>query len=161
MEVSVDIGVIVPQGWTGEYDGWDASAAWRRTRIVAEQAERVGFESVWVFDHFQAVAKAIAAKLQLGPRSREQDTVGGATLSFDISPGHPLEPAVLGLLQKDPDDRARGDAAEAKRIDALVQQRIEARKAKDFAAADQIRKTLAAEGIEIMDGPDGSTWRRV
>jgi len=68
---------------------------------------------------------------------------------------------LLGLLQKDPDDRARGDAAEAKRIDALVQQRIEARKAKDFAAADQIRKTLAAEGIEIMDGPDGSTWRRV
>ena len=68
---------------------------------------------------------------------------------------------LLGLLQKDPDDRARGDASEAKRIDALVQQRIEARKAKDFAAADQIRKSLAAEGIEIMDGPDGSTWRRV
>jgi len=68
---------------------------------------------------------------------------------------------LLGLLQRDPEDRARGDASEAKRIDALVQQRIEARRAKDFAAADQIRKTLAAEGIEIMDGPDGSTWRRV
>jgi cysteinyl-tRNA synthetase len=36
-----------------------------------------------------------------------------------------------------------------------------ARKAKDFAEADRIRKELAAEGIEIMDGPEGSTWRRV
>ncbi|RYG25465.1 MAG: cysteine--tRNA ligase, partial [Burkholderiales bacterium] len=68
---------------------------------------------------------------------------------------------LLGLLQKDPEKWARGDAGEAKRVDALVQQRIDARKAKDFAAADQIRKALAEEGIEIMDGPQGSTWRRV
>ena len=68
---------------------------------------------------------------------------------------------LLGLLQRDPEAYARGDADDARRIDALVQQRIDARKAKDFAAADQIRKSLAAEGIEIMDGPQGSTWRRV
>jgi cysteinyl-tRNA synthetase len=68
---------------------------------------------------------------------------------------------LLGLLQQDPEAYARGDADDAKRIDALVQQRIAARKAKDFAAADQIRKALADEGIEIMDGPQGSTWRRV
>jgi cysteinyl-tRNA synthetase len=68
---------------------------------------------------------------------------------------------LLGLLRQDPEKWARGDAGEAKRIDALVQQRIDARKAKDFAAADQIRKALAEEGIEIMDGPQGSTWRRV
>jgi cysteinyl-tRNA synthetase len=68
---------------------------------------------------------------------------------------------LLGLLQQDPEVWARGDASEAKRVDALVQQRIDARKAKDFAAADQIRKALAEEGIEIMDGPQGSTWRRV
>jgi cysteinyl-tRNA synthetase len=68
---------------------------------------------------------------------------------------------LLGLLQRDPEDWARGDAGDAQRIDALVAQRIEARKAKDFAEADRIRKELAAEGIEIMDGPQGSTWRRV
>jgi cysteinyl-tRNA synthetase len=68
---------------------------------------------------------------------------------------------LLGLLQRDPEHWARGDASDAQRIDALVAQRIEARKAKDFAAADQIRKALAEEGIEIMDGPQGSTWRRV
>ncbi len=45
------IGVIVPQGWTGEYDGWDSALAWRRTVEVAAQAERLGFESIWLYDH--------------------------------------------------------------------------------------------------------------
>jgi cysteinyl-tRNA synthetase len=69
--------------------------------------------------------------------------------------------AMLGLLQADPDAWARGDASDAQRIDGLVVGRVAARKAKDFAEADRIRKELAAEGIEIMDGPDGSTWRRI
>jgi len=51
------IGVIVPQGWTGEYDGWDAAAAWARTVAVARQAETLGFESVWLFDHFTTVPR--------------------------------------------------------------------------------------------------------
>jgi F420-dependent oxidoreductase-like protein len=51
----LEIGIIVPQGWTGEFDGWDASAAWARTIAVAQQAERLGFESIWAFDHFQTV----------------------------------------------------------------------------------------------------------
>ena len=69
--------------------------------------------------------------------------------------------ALLGLLQQDPDDWARGDATDAQRIDGLIAERIAARKAKNFAEADRIRKELASEGIEIMDGPEGSTWRRV
>ena len=51
----MDVGIIVPQGWTGEFDGWDAAEAWARTVAVARQAERLGFESIWVFDHFQTV----------------------------------------------------------------------------------------------------------
>lgn len=69
--------------------------------------------------------------------------------------------ALLGLLQKDPDQWARGEDAGAERIDALVARRFAARKSRNFAEADLIRKELAAEGIEIMDGPDGSTWRRI
>jgi F420-dependent oxidoreductase-like protein len=49
----MEIGVVVPQGWTGEYDGWDPRRAWERTVAVARQAEHLGFESAWVFDHFQ------------------------------------------------------------------------------------------------------------
>jgi F420-dependent oxidoreductase-like protein len=53
----VDVGVIVPQGWTGEYDGWDTARAWARTVAVAHQAEELGFESLWVFDHFHTVPR--------------------------------------------------------------------------------------------------------
>lgn len=49
------IGAIVPQGWIGEYDGWDPLDAWRRTAAVATQADRLGFESIWLFDHFHTV----------------------------------------------------------------------------------------------------------
>jgi F420-dependent oxidoreductase-like protein len=51
----VDVGVVLPQGWTGEYDGWEPRRAWERTLALARQAEDIGFESVWVFDHFQTV----------------------------------------------------------------------------------------------------------
>ena len=51
------LGAIVPQGWTGEYDGWDPRDAWQRTIAVAQQAERLGFESIWLFDHFHTVPR--------------------------------------------------------------------------------------------------------
>ncbi len=51
------IGAIVPQGWVGEYDGWQPLDAWRRTTEVARQAERLGFESIWLFDHFHTIPR--------------------------------------------------------------------------------------------------------
>ena len=51
----MQVGVMIPQGWKGEYDGWDPSAAWARTVELAQQAEELGFESEWVFDHFHTV----------------------------------------------------------------------------------------------------------
>jgi F420-dependent oxidoreductase-like protein len=48
-------GVIVPQGWQGEYDGWESAPAWQRSVDVAQQAEALGFESIWLFDHFHTV----------------------------------------------------------------------------------------------------------
>jgi len=51
------IGTLVPQGWVGEYDGWDPLDAWRRTAQVAQQAERLGFESIWLFDHFHTIPR--------------------------------------------------------------------------------------------------------
>ncbi|MEM6625377.1 MAG: cysteine--tRNA ligase [Pseudomonadota bacterium] len=69
---------------------------------------------------------------------------------------------LLGLLQSSPRDWEKGaDADDTARIDAAVQARIDARNAKNWAEADRIRDTLAAEGVEIMDGPNGSTWRKV
>src|SRR4051794_27203450 len=53
----MNIGVIIPQGWTGEYKGRTPTEAWARTRDVAWQAEALGFESIWLFDHFHTVPR--------------------------------------------------------------------------------------------------------
>ncbi len=54
----MQVGVMAPQGWKHEYDGWDPAAAWARTIELARHAEDVGFESIWVFDHFHTVPNA-------------------------------------------------------------------------------------------------------
>lgn len=70
---------------------------------------------------------------------------------------------LLGLLQADPQEwlgygvASGGDAAA---IDALVQERQDAKKNKDFARADEIRKTLEAQGIVIEDTPAGPKWKK-
>ena len=51
----MDVGVLIPQGWKREYAGWDPARAWARTVELARQAEELGFESEWVFDHFTTV----------------------------------------------------------------------------------------------------------
>ena len=49
------VGLMAPQGWKGEYDGWEPALAWARTIELARQAEDLGFEGLWVFDHFHTV----------------------------------------------------------------------------------------------------------
>jgi len=51
----MDVGVMIPQGWKGEYDGWNAVDAWSNAIERTRQAEALGFESLWVFDHFTTV----------------------------------------------------------------------------------------------------------
>jgi cysteinyl-tRNA synthetase len=65
---------------------------------------------------------------------------------------------LMGLLEGSASAwfRGEGDA----RIDALVAERSEAKKNRDFATADRIRDELAAEGVLLEDGAQGTTWRR-
>ena len=51
----MQIGLMAPQGWKGEYDSWQPADAWTRTVELARNAEELGFESLWVFDHFHTV----------------------------------------------------------------------------------------------------------
>lgn len=72
--------------------------------------------------------------------------------------------AVLGLLEQEPEaflqSGAQVDDAEVAEIESLIQQRLDARKAKDWAAADAARDRLNEMGIVLEDGPQGTTWRR-
>ncbi|WP_194205333.1 cysteine--tRNA ligase [Superficieibacter sp. 1612_C1] len=71
---------------------------------------------------------------------------------------------VLGLLEQDPEaflqSGAQADDGEVANIEALIQQRLDARKAKDWAAADAARDRLSEMGIVLEDGPQGTIWRR-
>jgi cysteinyl-tRNA synthetase len=62
---------------------------------------------------------------------------------------------VLGIL-----DGAPAAGADDAEIDRLVAERDAARRARDFARADALRGALAARGIELLDAPDGTHWRR-
>ena len=66
---------------------------------IAPGAE-YGWESA-VFDHFQAVATAIAQKLELQREAAEaRRIVGGSTLRFELGPDHPHRERVIGLLEE-------------------------------------------------------------
>jgi cysteinyl-tRNA synthetase len=97
---------------------------------------------------------------------------------------------LLGLLQQDPDTFLKSIGAAAGRatvadvrasdaaavagaageatvsgigraeIERLVELRVAARRAKDFAEADRIRDQLVAAGVILEDGPGGTRWRR-
>lgn len=78
----------------------------------------------------------------LGPEDKEK--IGEALRSID---------SVVGVLDL---DRAEEDPA----VEQLIRTREEARKKKDWAAADRIRDELKAMGIEVIDTLAGAIWRR-
>lgn len=71
---------------------------------------------------------------------------------------------VLGLLAQQPEAFLQGGGAasglDAAQIEALIEQRNAARKAKDFAESDRIRDLLKEQGIILNDTREGTTWYR-
>ena len=63
------------------------------------------------------------------------------------------QPAVFTVVSEDGEENAQ--------VEALIRQRADAKKAKNFAEADRIRDELKAQGIEITDVAGGAKWKRV
>lgn len=72
----------------------------------------------------------------------------------------------LNILQLNPTEFLQAQVGENgglsdSEIEAQIQARKQAKADKDFAKADQIREELKAQGVELEDGRNGTTWRRV
>jgi cysteinyl-tRNA synthetase len=67
--------------------------------------------------------------------------------------------AILGCLQLSPEEFLQsGGDVDVEYVEAMIQKRIDAKKAKDFATADGVRDELLAQGITLRDGPEGTSW---
>jgi len=106
----------------------------------------------------EAVAVLHEAANQLN--KAEKGGAAATTLANTLSTlGHRL-----GLLSRDPltvlQASTEDDALDAAAIDALIEERVAARAAKDFARSDEIRDTLVEAGIVLEDKDGVTTWRR-
>jgi len=112
--------------------------------------------------------RALSNRLERGEDPHEPDSLPGATPSDLLAQWQLLVElaGVLGLkAEPSPTAPPREDPAAAgpveREIAALIKQRLEARKARNYAAADAIRDQLRGDGIELIDRPGGSTdWIR-
>ena len=71
--------------------------------------------------------------------------------------------AILNILQGDPEVFLKGstEGLDEAAIEEAIAARAAAKKAKDYAKADEIRKHLAEMGVMLTDTPQGTTWQRV
>ncbi|MDH5394899.1 MAG: cysteine--tRNA ligase [Gammaproteobacteria bacterium] len=71
---------------------------------------------------------------------------------------------LIGLLQQDPETflrgHSKGEGSSEAEIDVLIQQRNDARAAKNWAESDRIRDLLKEQGIVLEDSGGKTTWRR-
>ena len=95
---------------------------------------------------------ALTAMHALADAALAGDTAAAANLRAS---GH-----LMGLLTQAPEAWFRGGTEDIDAIEAAIQERLAARKAREFARADAIRADLAERGIVLEDGPRGTTWRR-
>ena len=162
-----------PLDWTGELLEQSREALDRLYRVI-QDARRAGRPAsplepdtlikgvVSALHDDLNTPRAIAELFELAKQLRT------AIMSKDLENAFSLEGALveagglLGLLQTDPDAWFKGGADEklSGHVEALIAQRDEARKAKDWPEADRIRGELAALNVEVLDGPGGTaSWR--
>jgi len=91
-------------------------------------------------------------------------------LSHELNKTHsPLQAAtlkklasILGILQSKPEEflQAGLESMDKEKIETLINERLEARAAKNWSRADEIRVLLVDAGVELEDGVGGTSWRR-
>ncbi|MFV1922720.1 MAG: cysteine--tRNA ligase [Methylotenera sp.] len=163
----------------------DAKAALTRLYTALRGAEISDAEIDWqhptaarfkaAMDDDFNTPEAIAVLFDFATETNKSNSLESATLLKKLG-------SVLGLLSQPPDDFLQGDVVKAisgqqistelgalspatenltrEGISSMIERRAEAKKAKNYAEADRIRKELSDAGIILEDTPQGTTWRR-
>jgi cysteinyl-tRNA synthetase len=113
------------------------------------------------FNSREAIAALYDLVRDLNTAVRDEDTEKARSLAAMLK----ALGQVLGLLMEDPEVYLKGGAAPAgglsdEEIESLIQERLDARKHRDFTRADRIRDELQGQGIVLEDSREGTTWRR-
>lgn len=105
-------------------------------------------------------AKAIALLHEVAKELNKAEATKASNLASTLK----YLSSILGLLQDSPEAFLQGgtdaEGLSKEAIEAKIEERMAAKAAKDFTLADGIRDELAAKGIVLEDGAEGTTWRR-
>ncbi len=127
--------------------------------IPFNQAMCDDFNSAGAVSVLFSLAREINKAVNLETAEGNAQALALATLLKDLA-----QP--LNILQLNPTDFLQAKVGETSglsdsEIEAFIEARKQAKADKDFAKADQIRNDLKAQGVELEDGKNGTTWRRV
>jgi cysteinyl-tRNA synthetase len=99
--------------------------------------------------------QAMKKKGKAARRAVEQAQAGFRALEAELGIGTESADIILLRIR---DRRAKARGLDSAAIERQISDRTEARKSKDFAEADRVRDELAAQGVELLDGPEGTGW---
>jgi cysteinyl-tRNA synthetase len=117
----------------------------------------------WSEPHAQRFKEAMDDDFNTSEAVAELQKLANLVFTGDAKAGDQLKAlgGILGILQRDPVAFLQGGSGPADRkIQDRIDARLAARKAKNYAEADRIRKELEVSGVILEDGPQGTTWRR-
>ena len=125
----------------------------------AEATQNTEFEAEFMAvmnDDFNT-PKAMAVLFELAKEINKSKDAGLAGLLVKLA-------NQMGLLEQDATAFFKSQPSRSQLTDEAIEQLIverkEARTNKDFARSDEIRDLLSAQGIELLDSPTGTTWRK-
>lgn len=102
--------------------------------------------------------QAMAVLFELAKEVNKQKSPGLAALLKKLA-------NQIGLLEQTAESFFKSQPSDSdltdEMIEALIVERSEARKAKDFSRSDEIRDELLAQGIELLDSAEGTSWRKI
>ena len=135
--------------------------------------EKIDFEDENLAKFREGLSNDLATPIAMAAMQKESNGKGGVKASDALSAIYKMDKVLsLSVIENGFKALAEIEKAEqanvidhsgdpeAAEIDALVAERTQAKKNKDFARADEIRNLLSARGVIIIDTPNGPTWKR-